>query len=417
MTRSKLLEESFKAMLLGFPAMWQIGFFVHEMAYGLLSVFIPLYIISIGGSLLDVGLIVSIATLVAIPASLFWGYICDKTMRYKRYILTSFIALSIILYLLTLTKDKTLFMLLYIVMSIFHVAHEPPKNVLISELYSRGEWEKSFAFYEGFTEIGWLIGLIFGVFAYSFNSNSATILIICSFLNFLAFISSIFLVTDPILILERGLVRIERITNFACRGLTIASKVLSGLRVTENLIKENLTFFCVGLMLFAFASSTLFTPLPIFLAQNLQLSTSMVYLVYVLNSCSAAFGYCLAGRKAGICKEETYLQKIVMLRSILVFLLFIITIIGLHTVAFVALILALMGLTYALYHIYALSISMELIPAGKAGLFDSLVSLGSAIGAYLGPSTAQIFGFTFTFVLSGIVFFSAYISFKASLRR
>ncbi|MEM1515656.1 MAG: hypothetical protein QXH24_06390, partial [Candidatus Bathyarchaeia archaeon] len=60
---------------------------------------------------------------------------------------------------------------------------------------------------------------------------------------------------------------------------------------------------------------------------------------------------------------------------------------------------------------------MELIPAGKAGLFDSLVSLGSAIGAYLGPSTAQIFGFTFTFVLSGIVFFSAYLSFKASLKR
>lgn len=397
--------------------MWQIGFFVHEMAFGLLSVFIPLYVISIGGSLLDVGLMVSLATVVAIPASLLWGYICDKTGRYKRYILTSFFALSIILYLLTLTGDKTLFMLLYVVMSIFHVAHEPPKNVLISELYSRGEWEKSFAFYEGFTEIGWLIGLIFGVFTYSFNSNSTMILLICSFLNFLAFISSIFLVTDPLLIFERGLVRIERITNFTCRGLTIASKVLSGLRVTENLIKENLTFFCGGLMLFAFASSTLFTPLPIFLAQNLQLSTSMVYLIYVLNSGSAAFGYYLAGRKAEMHEGGIYLQKIVMFRSILVFLLFILIISGLQTVVSIALILALMGLAYALYHIYALSISMELIPAGKAGLFDSLVSLGSAIGAYLGPLTAQIFGFTFTFALSGIAFFSAYLSFKASLRR
>lgn len=396
--------------------MWQIGFFIHDVALGLLSIFIPLYVISIGGSILDVGLMFSLATVMAIPASFLWGYVCDKTGRYKRYILVSFLALSIILFLLAFTGEKNLFMLLYIVMSVFHVAHEPPKNVLISELYSREEWEKSFAFYESFTEIGWLIGLILGVFTYSFSFNSTMTLLVCSCLNFFAFISSIFLVTDPPLIFERGLVRIERITSFAFRGLTIASKFLSGLPVNENLAKENLRFFCGGLILFAFATSTLFTPLPIFLSQKLQLTTSLVYLIYVLNSGSAAFGYYLAGKRAKAYEEEICLQKVVLFRSILVFLLLIVTVIGLQTVLLIALILALMGLAYALYHIYALSMSMELIPAGKAGLFDSLVGLGSALGAYLGPLTAQIFGFTFTFALSGIFFFSAYASFKASLR-
>jgi predicted MFS family arabinose efflux permease len=49
-----------------------------------------------------------------------------------------------------------------------------------------------------------------------------------------------------------------------------------------------------------------------------------------------------------------------------------------------------------------------------AGLFDALVGLGSAAGAYLGPYIAQRFSFTYAFIISGATFFLAYISFKAS---
>jgi predicted MFS family arabinose efflux permease len=56
---------------------------------------------------------------------------------------------------------------------------------------------------------------------------------------------------------------------------------------------------------------------------------------------------------------------------------------------------------------------MELIPAGKAGLFDALVGLGSASGAYLGSFIAQALSFICTFILSGITFLLAYIFFKA----
>jgi len=38
-------------------------------------------------------------------------------------------------------------------MQVLHVSHEAPKNVLIAEHYSRDEWEKSYGFYEGLTEM------------------------------------------------------------------------------------------------------------------------------------------------------------------------------------------------------------------------------------------------------------------------
>jgi hypothetical protein len=91
-----------------------------------------------------------------------------------------------------------------------------------------------------------------------------------------------------------------------------------------------------------------------------------------------------------------------------------ITIIEVQTTILAALVLALMGFAYALYHVYTLSLSMELIPAGKAGLFDVLVSLGGAGGAFLGPFIAQTFGFVNVFFLSGVAFFLAYVAFKLS---
>lgn len=56
---------------------------------------------------------------------------------------------------------------------------------------------------------------------------------------------------------------------------------------------------------------------------------------------------------------------------------------------------------------------MEPIPSGKAGLFDVLVSIGSAIGAFTGPLIAQLLGFTHVFLFSGIAFLPAYALFKA----
>ena len=55
------------------------------------------------------------------------------------------------------------FVILYVVMQVLHVSHEAPKNVLIAEHYSREDWEKSYGFYEGLTEIGFIIGLAIGL--------------------------------------------------------------------------------------------------------------------------------------------------------------------------------------------------------------------------------------------------------------
>jgi len=382
------------------------------MAFGLLSVFLPLYVITIGGSLVDVGIMSATALFLVIPASFFWGYICDKTRRYKRYILISFLTSSVLLCLFTITTSVGFLVILYAVMSILHVAHEPPKNVLIAELYSREEWDKTFARYEGLTEVGWLIGLFLGFLMSTCKFGTAYTLLLCSGLNLVAFIMSAILVTDPLLVFERRLVSIEKTIDFTFKGVVIASKLLDGLSSNERLKKENLRAFCSGLVLFSIATSILFTPLPIFFFQQLDLQESAIFVMYMLNSCGGIIGYFLASTKSTQAIEKTHISRIVIFRSILAFLLVAVTQKLAYSVVLAAVILVLMGFAYAFFLVYTLSLSMELIPSGKAGMFNVLLGIGGASGSFIGPFLAQAFGFIYVFAIAGIIFFLAYITFK-----
>jgi len=398
--------------------MWQLGFFFHEMGFGLLSIFLPLYIITIGGSLIDIGVLSAVALLVAIPASFFWGYMCDRTRRYKLYILVSFLSSTILLYTLSLTRSINVLILLYVVLSFLHVAHEPPKNVLIAELYSRADWEKSFAFYESFTEVGWLVGLVLGFITSFSGGYSEFSLLLCSVLNLIAFGTSLFLVTDPSLIFERSLVNLEKSVDFAHRGVLLASRIFDGASVTGKLRRENVNALCVGLILFSLATSILFTPMPIFVSSAVNaagLSSSFVFMLFILNSCGGICGYVFAGRRSTNQAQRTDLTRVVVFRGFLSFLLLSVffSMVAVYNVGIIATILVLMGFAYALFIVYTLSLSMELIPSGKSGLFNVLIGIGGAIGSFVGPLiAAQTVSFAYVFITAGIIFFAAYSAFR-----
>jgi len=390
--------------------MWRLGFFFHEMAFGLLSIFIPLYVVrTLGGSLVELGIMTSMALLLGIPASFFWGYICDKTRSYKAYILLSFISASVIIYAFTFTgKSIVLFIALYIVMQMLHVAHEAPKNVLIAEHYSRPEWEKSFASYQRLTEVGWLLGLLLGLVASTLSLSPYYTLFLCSGLNLAAFVLSIFLVSDPLLIFERRLVSIERKIDYTDRGIRAASQILDGYSPTDKLKQESFLAFGIALVFFSLALNTFLTPLPIFFAQKLAFPPSLIFVIYMLNSGGAIAGYLFVGGRSEFTDAKTQVRRIVLLRSALIFLLVAVVQIGFATTLFTALILVLLNFTYAVYYILTISLSMALIPTGRAGVFDVLVGLGAASGCFLGPFLAQTLGFLPQFLIAGAIFFLAF---------
>lgn len=392
--------------------MWRLGFFFHEMAFSLLSIFLPLYILIIDKQtgLLYVGIIASIALFAAIPASFVWGYLCDKTRRYKRYILIALLGSTIMIYLFTFTKDLGLLTVLYAFMSVFHSAHEAPKNVLISELYSHQDWEKNFAFYEGLTEVGSLIGLVLGSFASLYGFGATNTLYLVAGLNFLGFVLSAIFVVDPPMIFERSLVSLEKTVDFASHGLFVASKMLDGISLDEKLKRENVTAFCIGLILFSLGTSILFTPMPVFVSGIA--SAEIVFLLFVLNSGGAIVGYVLAGKTSQEATGKNRVAGLVLFRSLFAFVLIAALSRSSLDVLLTAGVLIAMGFLFAVFMVRILSLSMELIPAGKAGLINVLIGLGGAFGSFIGPFIAQVSGFLQVFVVAGVIFFAAFVFFK-----
>jgi MFS family permease len=399
--------------------MWRLGFFFHDMAFGLLTVFIPLYVtVFLGGSLLVLGIMTSIAIFCSIPASYLWGYLCDKTRHYKAFILLSFSSSAVILFVMTLSfaQNLVIFVVLYIIMQMLHVAHESPKNVLITEHYSRKDWEKSFAFYEAITEIGFIIGLTVGLFlfatAISFPILSTYALYFCSLLSVISFILALALIADPMMIFERRLVHIERKLDYTNRGLEASARLMDGLPLRGSLKKDSFLGFALAIVLFSLATSIFFTPLPIYLRQIFDGQQQYVYLAYILNSVGATAGYFLIRQRAESINIKKQMPRFILLRSLLVFALVAFISLAFAPTFITCLFLVCLGFAYAMYYIMMLSLSMELIPEGKAGLFDGMVGLGAGIGAFLGPFLATNLNYLPTFVITAVLFLAAFIFLK-----
>lgn len=410
--------------------MWRLGFFFHEIAFGLLSVFIPLYVVAfkdtsiLGGPLVALGVMTSIAIFCSIPASFLWGYFCDATRHYKIFILLSFLSSAIILFLMALpfAQSIVVFVVLYVVMQVLHVAHEAPKNVLIAEHYSREDWERSYGFYEGLTEIGFIIGLAIGLvltiglFGFSTSLSPSVLetytLYLCSGLSVVAFILSIALIADPLMIFERRLVGIEKKIDFASRGIESSSRLMEGLRPGGSLKQDRFLGFAFAIVLFSLATSIFFTPLPVYLNQGLGLPKSMVYVAYILNSIGATVGYFLIRGRARSMDLRKQLPRFVLTRGLLIFMLVGIIEFAFYPTIMTGIMLVFIGFAYAMYYIMMISLSMELIPEGKSGFFDGLVGLGAAVGSFLGPFLAGNLDYLPTFLVAGAVFFFAYLTLK-----
>ena len=368
--------------------------------------------------MLALGIMTSVAIFCSIPASFLWGYLCDKTRHYKAFILLSFGSISVLLLLMTLpfAKNLTVFVALYIVMQVLHVAHESPKNVLVTEHYSREDWEKSFGLYEAVTEIGFIIGLAIGLFTFAsslaFSVLSTYTLYFCSALSVVSFVLALALIADPLLIFERRLVGIERKLDYANRGINYFYRLSYGLKKDGSIKEDSFRGFALAIVLFSLATSLFFTPLPVYLNHIFGGRQQYVYLAYILNSVGATVGYFLIRGRARIMNIRKQMPRFVLLRSLLVFLLVGIIWFSFSPTIITAILLVFLGFAYAMYYIMMLSLSMELIPEGKAGFFDGLVGLGAAIGAFLGCFLAGALSYLSTFAIVAGVFLAAFVALR-----
>ncbi len=132
----------------------------YSLVSGTIGTLVQIYILNLGGTVLDVGLSVTLSTTITIPASIFWGSVSDRLKRRKPIIAISFAALAgfFALFLLASTVDEVL--LIFTVYSFVNSAPSTPINLLILETQEKSQWATAYANYQALAAGGQVLGLL-----------------------------------------------------------------------------------------------------------------------------------------------------------------------------------------------------------------------------------------------------------------
>src|SRR5690349_6486260 len=90
---------------------------------------LPLYILSLGGTVLDVGSFIAVFTAVGIPASVFWGVLSDSPSRRRVFFTIAYVGMTASFSLMLLLPNLGWLLILYALLGSTVIANASASNV------------------------------------------------------------------------------------------------------------------------------------------------------------------------------------------------------------------------------------------------------------------------------------------------
>ena len=402
---------------------WYLAFLLANAAAGGVSLLLPLYAHYLGGTAAAVGTISAVGSLVGVGASLLWGRISDRTRRRRWFVVLSFSGIGVVYCLLPLIGAVSGLVGVGATASFFWMASSVVSVLLIMERFPKVDWEREIGRLNAYSGFGWAIGQALG---------AAWIGGLTGLLGEGPGLKS-FGVTAGVLALAGAGVAalslpeaVQRVKRRDFRGTMVAvgtflyerfrygpahlyylirpSQVLRFLQ-GRTAFGPDLVLFYYGAFLIMAAFSLFFVPLPVFLRQELDWPSSLVYAAYTVHTLTSVIAYRWA-RVAIARWGHRPVLGIGLFGRAAAFALFALTGRLLPGWSAVPLFL-LTGVTWAAFQLSATSIVSRLAPAGlkgqALGAYNALTGLGGVVGALVGGFLADSLGFPTAFLVAAAV--------------
>jgi MFS family permease len=148
--------------------LWFWAFVPINASTGIFLTLLPLYILNLGGNVVDVGLITSSYLFSLIPAALIWGYAIDHFPYRKRYITFSCFGMGAVLVLSFLFNQLGFLSLFLVLFGFVSAAAAPAVNLLIMESFAKSQWPNMIAEFSYVSLLGNDAGIVIGMLWTSF---------------------------------------------------------------------------------------------------------------------------------------------------------------------------------------------------------------------------------------------------------
>jgi len=398
-------------------------------AIGGLSTLLPLYIISLGGNVIDVGNIASTYSLALIPSSILWGIAVDRKGNRKPFVMYSYLAITVLLASGFFVTEIGTILLLYVCYAVVSTASGPAVSLLLIESSPKKTLSMTFAKYSALTLVGTAAGAIPGTFWTSFFPLRAYFLLCAAFSGLSVMLAAKYLI-EPVFPLERKIVAltqeslVTRLRTFSMIFITIPSleDIKSFARLMRSAFTRHLPLLYMSFFLFFTAAYLFFTAYTPFLKAR-QLEDSGVFTVYSILFILEAAIFLITGRACSRFGERRVALSALWIRIVGFSA-------GVATVLLMlrgsALLVASMGVTamtgtaYALYATSSSVLLFRSLPPGKQGellgVYSALTGIGAFIGAILSGYLSFHFGYWVTFSAATFLAAGCLLAFRSAMR-
>lgn len=190
-------------------ASWLDAIIPFNIAFGPVGTLVPLLILHLDGTVIDVALAITLFNAVGIPAALVWGFVIDRFHQRKTVVAASYIAAAAILFSFLFATTGYGVSLLYAAFSFAISASTTPLNLLVMETEQKSKWASAFARFSMITSLGQTVGLILSIF-WGLLLPLTYLVVILGILSVISAILSLMRIKEPNVVFEPQAIALNR---------------------------------------------------------------------------------------------------------------------------------------------------------------------------------------------------------------
>jgi MFS family permease len=385
-----------------------------NIALGPIGTLVQLLILNLHGSVIDIGIAITLFNAVSIPSAIIWGMATDRYHKRNPIIFLSYFAVAGTLGLFLLSRTIHGIEILYAIISFFSSASATPLNLLIMETQSKSKWTSAFAKLSMVSSVGVTLGLFLGV-AWGDFLPLYLIMIPLALLSVVSAVTSFLSIKEPTVGFEPTMIVLVR-RSFYERLLALPILFLRIPRASDftrvfksmrfELTREPLLLY-LSIILFYFASGIFNTSLVPSLYQA-KITNSEVFLILLAGMIVQTIAFnSIAPRVEKRSLKETAVSGLTLRSMCYVLVGFSAYLLtgGLYLGANLILYPLSAGIAYTAYYAASNVMVFNSLGADKhgstLGVYSALVGFSTMIGSFISGFISFYEGFSTTFIIAG----------------
>lgn len=408
-------------------ARWLYAWGLGSAGFGGASLLIPLYIVQLGATPVDLGILAATATIVGAPGAIVFGRLADRVGHRRDLILLTLGVVAVALAIVPLLADVTAVIVANAGLWLVVASVSPVLTMLIVADASESQWSELIGQLNKFQGYGWAGGLVLGaVWPPLTGAVLSPELATRSLFWVLALSAAVAgllsarwlpsIEPGDELTTDRSARRVARLlssTRGAVKGVTFAfspnrlywsTRGIHPKRLLDRLEPAMATYL-TGAALFFAGFAAFWAPLPLFFTAA-GFNAGQIFGLYLVSSVASAVLYERAGRYA-VAYDVRLLQSGALVgRGILFPVVAVVAGIGIVSISLLAtgVILVLIGFTWAVIAVVGASIVTQLAPPAVRGellgVHTALAAVAGGVGSILGGWLASL-GYLLAFATAG----------------